>query len=83
MPDDWCESVIITPICKKGGPNDQNNYRGILLLSCVGKMFTSYLSRRVTIFIENNTIAQTEQAAISIPISQQSLADFYLSKPKR
>ena len=51
MPDDWCQSVI-RPIYKnKGDIDDPNNYRGISLLSCFGKLFTRCLNRRLTIFI--------------------------------
>ena len=54
MPADWCQSVI-RPIYKnKGDIDDPNNYRGISLLSCFGKLFTSCLNRRLTIFIEKN-----------------------------
>ena len=90
MPDDWCQSVI-RPIYKnKGDPNDPNNYRGISLLSCFGKLFTSCLNRRLTIFIENNNIVQAEQAGFKSDFSTidhlfvlKSLADLYLSKRKR
>ena len=41
MPADWCQSAI-RPIYKnKGDIDDPNNYRGISLLSCFGKLFTS------------------------------------------
>ena len=90
MPDDWCQSVI-RPIYKnKGDPNDPNNYRGISLLSYFGKLFTSCLNRRLTIFIENNNIVQAEQAGFKSDFSTidhlfvlKSLADLYLSKRKR
>ena len=90
MPDHWCQSVI-WPICKnKGDPNDPNNYRGISLLSCFGKLFTSCLNRRLAIFIENNNIVQAEQAGFKSDFSTidhlfvlKSLADLYLSKRKR
>ena len=87
MPDDWCQSVI-RPIYKnKGDPNDPNNYRGISLLSCFGKLFTSCLKSRLTIFIENNNIVQAEQAGFKSDFSTidhlfvlKSLGDLYLSK---
>ncbi|CAL4066387.1 unnamed protein product, partial [Meganyctiphanes norvegica] len=41
IPSDWTIGVI-KPIYKnKGDINDVNNYRGITLLSCIGKLFTS------------------------------------------
>ena len=36
-PDSWSLSLIITTYKKKGDKRDCNNYRGITLLSCVGK----------------------------------------------
>ena len=90
LPDDWCSSVI-RPIYKnKGDPSDPNNYRGISLLSCFGKLFTSCLKRRLTTFIENNNIVQAEQASFKSDFSTinhlfvlKSLADLYLDKRKR
>ena len=90
MPDDWCSSVI-RPIYKnKGDPSDPKNYRGISLLSCFGKLFTSCLNRRLTIFIENNNIVEAELAGFKSDFSTidhlfvlKSLADLYLGKRKR
>ena len=89
MPDDWCSSVICPIYKNKGDHNDPNNYRGISLLSCFGKLFTS-LNRRLTIFIENNNIVQAEQAGFKSDFSTidhlivlKSLADLYLRKRKR
>ena len=87
MPDDWCSSVI-QPIYKnKGDPSDPNNYRGISLLSCFGKLFTSCLNRRLTIFIENNNIVQVEQAGFKSDFSTIDhlfvVTDLYLGKRKR
>ena len=39
---------LIVPIYKrKGNKNDPNNYRGITLLSCLGKFFNSILNNRL------------------------------------
>ena len=89
MPADCCQSVI-RPIYKnKGDIDDPNNYRGISLLSCFGKLFASCLNRQLTIFIEKN-IVQAEQAGFKADFSTidhvfvlQSLADMYLSKRQR
>ena len=32
---------------KKGAPDDKNNYRGITLISCLGKVFTSVINQRL------------------------------------
>ena len=39
-----------------------DNYRGITLLSCVGKLFTSLLNHRLCIFLEDYGILGEEQA---------------------
>ncbi len=41
---------------------DCNNYRGITLLSCLGKLFASTLNERLYIFCENNHILKEIQA---------------------
>jgi len=37
---------IIVPIHKKGPVSDVTNYRGITLVSCLSKLFTSVLNKR-------------------------------------
>ena len=40
FPEAWSEDYVI-PLHKKGNVNDVENYRGITLLSTVGKVFSS------------------------------------------
>ena len=47
---------LISPIYKKGDKNNVDNYRGITLLSCVGKLFTSILNNRINKWAEENKI---------------------------
>ena len=90
MPADWYQSVIRPIYTNKGDIDDTNNYRGISLLSCFGKPFTSCLNRRLTIFIEQKNIVQAEQAGFKSDFSTidhvfvlKSLADMYLNKRQR
>ncbi|XP_053403102.1 uncharacterized protein LOC128558242 [Mercenaria mercenaria] len=46
FPKQWTQGVIV-PILKKPPCNDTNNYRGITLTSCFGKIFTSILNERI------------------------------------
>ena len=46
FPAQWSEDLVV-PLHKKGSINDANNYRGITLLSCVGKLFTRVLNNRL------------------------------------
>ena len=47
IPSDWCISLI-SPLYKNTGPKDEaNNYRGISLISCIGKLFTALINKRL------------------------------------
>ena len=46
FPHIWSRGCIV-PLFKKGNVNDTNNYRGITLVSCLGKLFTSILNHRL------------------------------------
>ena len=43
VPDKWCMGHIIPIFKNNGATDDPNNYCGITLLSCVGKLFTSVI----------------------------------------
>lgn len=51
FPDEWSTGFVI-PLHKKGSTNDVNNYRGIMLLSTLGKLFTRMLNNRLTEWAE-------------------------------
>ena len=51
VPNDWAKAVIV-PIHKKGNVKDCNNYRGISLLSVVGKLYAAIIDRRVRAIVE-------------------------------
>ena len=46
FPVQWLEGILI-PIHKKNNPKDVKNYRGITLVSCFSKIFTSVLNNRI------------------------------------
>lgn len=52
VPGDW-RNAIIAPIHKKGSRKDCNNYRGISLLSVVGKLYASILEKKVRGIVED------------------------------
>jgi len=60
FPDSWRERIVI-PLHKKGDKNDVNNYRGITLLSCFSKLFTTVLDNRVVTFCNSNTCISDAQ----------------------
>ena len=60
-PSDWCKGRIIS-IHKKGDASQPENYRGITLTSCLGKLFNSVLNNRLCQFLESNKILRPEQS---------------------
>ena len=46
FPNQWATGLIV-PIHKKGDVDDTNNYRGITLVSCFAKLFSSVLNNRL------------------------------------
>ena len=73
----------------KGQRNDPDNYRGITLLSCIGKLFTSCLNHRLCSYIECQQIIGNEQAdfrsghsTIDHIFALRTLIDLYLNNKK-
>ena len=60
FPDAWSTGLII-PIFKAGNENEVNNYRGISLLSCVGKLFTSIINNRLNKWAESQSVFDQSQ----------------------
>ena len=52
-PNKWC-SAIIYPVHKKGDVKIPNNYRGISLLSCISKLFTTIVNNRLVEWADKN-----------------------------
>ena len=59
-PTVWSYGVII-PIHKKGPTSDPGNYRGITLLSALGKVFNSIMNCRLYNFLVEREILKPEQ----------------------
>ena len=59
-PSTWAESII-KPIYKSGNRNDPSNYRGISLISCLGKLFTAIIRDRMSTWAENSNLLPEEQ----------------------
>ena len=71
IPSDWSIGMI-KPLYKgRGSPESPDNYRGITLLSCVGKLFTAVLNERIVNFIEANKLLGEEQAGFRSSYSTQ------------
>ena len=61
FPESWSEGLVI-PLHKKGSLNDVNNYRGITLLSCIGKLFTRIINNRLYDWAKNYYVFIEAQA---------------------
>jgi hypothetical protein len=60
FPSSWSSAVIV-PILKKGDTTDPNNYRGISLVSNLGKLFTSVLNKRLLLWADSNDVLTDAQ----------------------
>ena len=60
FPKCWAEGNIV-PIFKAGDKHNTNNYRGITLLSCLGKLFTRLINDRLTAWADSNNIINENQ----------------------
>jgi hypothetical protein len=47
VPKDWCKAVIVPLYKGKGSQQECKNYRGISLLSVIGKLYAKILIERV------------------------------------
>ena len=62
VPDSWASGIICPIFKNKGDPANVDNYRGITILSCLGKLFTCILNNRLSGYLENSGILCEEQA---------------------
>ena len=62
IPEDWTIGVILPLFKDMGCPEDPGNYRGITLLSCLGKLFTAILNGRINKFMNEHGLLGNEQA---------------------
>ena len=90
IPKSWLEGVIIPIYKQKGDKKLADNYRGITILSCFGKLFTSVINNRLSKYVNEYDIIGSEQAGFRKGFSTldhiltlKLLIDFYLGQRKR
>ncbi len=89
FPDKWIEGVIV-PVHKKGDTKNAQNYRGITLVSCFSKLFTTILNKRIETFCENNNVISDAQfgfrkgkSTVDAIFILHSVIQHYLNNNKR
>lgn len=90
IPTDWCIGLILPLFKNKGSPNDPDNYRGITLLSCIGKLFTAAINNRLSLYLESSGSFGDEQAGfragyltVDHVFALHTIIDIYLQKKQR
>ena len=90
VPDEWSQGTI-SPIYKnKGGRSDPDNYRGIAIHSCFGKLFMAVLNARLNRYLEYSNLLCEEQACFPKNyrttdhiFNLKRLTDLYLFRGKK
>ena len=90
VPQSWLSGFIIPLYKNKGDRCEVDNYRGITILSCFGKLFTSVINQRLTKYTDEFDIIGSEQAGFRESYSTTDhiftfklLLDYYLNQKKR
>ena len=90
VPSDWTVGIIKVLYKNKGDINDINNYRGITLLSCIGKLFTSVINARLYNYLTNANLLGNEQvgfrpkhSTLDHIFALQTLASYYIGEGKQ
>ena len=90
VPDSWTIGLIVPIFKNKGDIHDPDNYRGITLLSCMGKLFTMIINTRLHRYLEDQMLLGEEQAGfregystLDHIFSLHCIIDLFLEKKKR
>ena len=82
FPENWATGLIV-PLHKKGDLDDPNNYRGITLISCFAKLFTSVLNERLKTWAQdtdNNIDAQFGFKSIHSTIDAVFILKYFIDR---
>ena len=89
FPKILCNALVV-PIHKKGDTSDPKNYRGISLISCMCKLFTSVLNSRLLSWSEDNDIITDAQfgfrpnhSTVDAIFALNTIVNKYLKKKSR
>ena len=82
VPDSWAIRKIVHIFKNKGNNTDPSNYRGITLLSCLGKAFTTIVNKRLTSVVDihyNQAGFRKDHSVIDHIFLLKKLADIYIN----
>ena len=89
FPEQWLLGII-KPEHKKGPKDNPSNFRGITILSCMSKLYTAALNKRLTDFADeldllnwNQAGFRTEHSTLDQIFNLKSIIDLYLSSNKK
>ena len=89
-PNEWSIGMIKPIYKQKGSCYDPNNYRGITILSCFGKLFTGVINNRLVEYFDEDTTIGPEQAGfraghstVDHVFTLHCIIDFFSAKKKR
>ena len=75
VPDSWTVGLIVPIFKNKGDINDPDNYRGITLLSCIGKLFTMLINSRLQSYVDENPLLGEEQAGFKRGLKYSNISE--------
>jgi Reverse transcriptase (RNA-dependent DNA polymerase) len=76
--EDWKKAWLKPILTSRQRPNEEQSYRPILYTSCVSKLFTTILKRRLVAFIEQNKLLPQSQHGFRQGMNiQMYLADLF------
>ena len=89
FPEHWTE-VVIVPVHNKGDYKNVQNYRGITLVNCLSKLFTTILSNRITqVCCRHTTISDAQfgfrkgKSRVDVIFVLMSVIQKYIFEEKR
>ena len=80
VPPQWREGLIVN-LFKKGDKEDPGNYRGVTLLSVVGKVFCKVLYNRLVKHLDKGRALHEDQAGFRVIMSGRPRVNAYYYSP--
>ena len=89
FPEDWCDGLLVA-LHKKGSKSIPGNYRGITLLSALGKLFTRVLNNRLdnwgemySIYVEAQNGFRRGRGTVDSAFVLQNIVNEFLEQGKK